>query len=249
MAGLSRMGRWVLALAVLGTAPLATWGGGCSSSLTSVQPDASGHAGATGAGGAAGTSGEAGTSGASGAGGCPACCSGPEASYCSADGRYMSCLAQTAAPECADSCPPSSLPGYTGYMYVWRSTEPGSCTPGGTAGAGGGAGTAGSGSGYTTVCAGGSGGGAGGSTGGAPAVCCPECCPQPNAGPHCSDDGHQYLSCYMILISSYNFPPGCGNCGGGGYVWVWQAQSCAGGCVNPAGGASGGGAGGAPGCQ
>jgi len=30
MAGLNRMGRWVLAVAVIATAPLAGWGGGCS---------------------------------------------------------------------------------------------------------------------------------------------------------------------------------------------------------------------------
>jgi hypothetical protein len=246
----------MLALAVLGTAPLATWGGGCSSSLTSVQPDASGHAGATGAGGAAGTSGEAGTSGASGAGGCPECCSGSEPSYCSADGNYMWCSMQPPRPGCAGSCPPGSLPGYAYFWAIGAAGAPGGCATGGTSGAGGGAGTtgqAGAGgrggqSGYSggLVCAGGSGGAAGGSTGGAPEVCCPQCCSQPNAGPHCSDDGQHYLSCYMV--PSYTFPPGCGNCGGL-YVYVWQAQSCADGCVNPAGGASGGGNGGAPGCQ
>jgi len=265
MRGLNRAGRWVLALAVLGTAPLATWGGGCSSSLTSVQPDASGHAGATGAGGAAGTSGEAGTSGTAGcsgadAGCCPACCSGNEPSYCSADGKYMSCFAQSAAVltvECADRCPPGPIGG---YAYVWglgAAGFSGSCATGGNGaggqsgsngGIGGQSGTSGGGgqSGYSGgLCADGSGGAAGGSTGGAP-VCCPQCCSQPNVGPHCTDDGHHYLACFMV--PTYSFPSGCGNCGSGPYVWVWQAQSCADGCVNPAGGASGGG-GGAPGCQ
>jgi hypothetical protein len=280
-----------LAVAVLGTAPLATWGGGCSSSLKSVQPDGgggtagstggtTGAAGTMGAGGGAGTSGVGGQSGSGGggggAGGCPACCDPYGTSYCSAEGNYMSCLndgplSSMLPAECASVCP---VPG---YVHVWRvqicangCNGPGpdggigggggapGCAPGGTGGGiGGQSGVGGPGgqSGYSGgLCADGSGGAtggstggaAGGSTGGAP-VCCPQCCSQPNVGPHCTDDGHHYLSCYMV--PSYSFPASCGNNCGVGYVWVWQARSCANGCVNPAGGASGGGGGGAPGCQ
>jgi len=150
----------MLALAVLGTAPLATWGGGCSSSMTAIHPDASGGAGTTGsagaAGGTTGTGGVAGTSGVGGqsgagvagaqaghggiggqsgssgggggggaagcsgadAGCCPACCSGDNTPYCSADGKYNSCflaLSSTLPPGCAATCSTSGI-----YTYVWE---------------------------------------------------------------------------------------------------------------------------------
>jgi hypothetical protein len=127
------MGRWVLALAVLGTAPLAMWGGGCSSSLNNVQPDASaGAGGGSGAGGGeAGTSGGAGTggfhegagagghSGAGGGGGaCPECCPQTgDSPHCSSDGHeYFSCALvriETLPSGCA--CPRDGI-----YSYVWQ---------------------------------------------------------------------------------------------------------------------------------
>jgi hypothetical protein len=140
MRGWNGAGRWVLALAVLGTAPLAMLGGGCSSNLQSVQPDAGGGngggGGIAGTSGEAGTTGEAGTSGAAGAtggfregagagghsgaggvggGACPGCCDGNP--YCSADGReYRSC-AQVLKATLPSECP--MCPGDGIYTIVW----------------------------------------------------------------------------------------------------------------------------------
>jgi hypothetical protein len=118
MAGLSRTGRWVLAAAVIATAPLAAWGGGCSSSLSSVQPDASGQAGSTGAGGGAGTAtagtsgaaGDGGGSGSGGIGGGGAGCSGADAGCC---------------PQCCSAQAGSTgTPGAAGAPAVGTSNTP-----------------------------------------------------------------------------------------------------------------------------
>jgi hypothetical protein len=172
MPSLERVWRGVLALVIVGTIPLSTWGSGCSSQPF-VQPDASGQSGgspgtggvasggAPGSGGASGSGGNVGGSGGAGGSGPrdastdrpPLCCSAAERNVveCLPGGQQArSCVSRIAEADNLQCGTPGS------YDYVWEvlncpngcGTGDGGRGSGGTSGTGGSLGTGG----FTALC-------------------------------------------------------------------------------------------------